>query len=142
MPLVSVVIPTYNRSTWVIGAIESIRRQTFDNLEIIVVDDGATDDTAGRVTAQSAEDPRVSYLYQANRGVSAARNAGLARARGEFIAFLDSDDLWLPQKLARQLDLLEKPDVDVVYCDFAMIDENGERLSDRPARPRSRGSLY
>lgn len=104
-PKVSVVIPTYNRAAKVQKGIESVLTQTFSDLELIVVDDGSADDT-GSVIAKAFGD-RVRYYYQANQGASAARNKGIAEARGEWIAFLDSDDEWEPDKLEWQFKALE-----------------------------------
>jgi glycosyltransferase involved in cell wall biosynthesis len=96
MSLVSVILPTYNRKETIQAAIASVQRQTFSDWELIVVDDGSTDDTAALI---EGSDPRLVLIRQKNRGVNAARNAGLRRARGEYIAFLDSDDEWLPHHL-------------------------------------------
>ncbi|MBM2835200.1 MAG: glycosyl transferase [Candidatus Brocadiaceae bacterium] len=93
---VSVVIPTYNRAPYVIMAIESVLAQSYQDYEIIVVDDGSTDGT--RDVLEPYRD-RIRYMYQDNKGVSAARNTGIQESRGEWIAFLDSDDEWLPNKL-------------------------------------------
>ena len=102
-PRVSIIIPTFNRSAIVPNAIESVFRETYSDYELIVVDDGSTDDTRDRLQEYVA---RIKYVYQANRGVSAARNAGTKLARGEWIAFLDSDDVWHPTKLERQFEAL------------------------------------
>ena len=113
----SVVIPTYNRADVVVRAIASALAQTRSPGEIIVVDDGSTDDTAARVP--SLGDPRVRYIRQDNAGVSAARNAGVRAARGEVVAFLDSDDVWKPGKLEHDLRVLEHhPEVDAVFTDL------------------------
>jgi glycosyltransferase involved in cell wall biosynthesis len=118
-PKVSVVIPTYNSAVMVKEAIESVLSQTYSNFEISVVDDGSTDDTE-KVVRQFGD--RVRYFKQANQGVSAARNAGIKQARSEYIAFLDSDDLWLPEKLAEEVPLLDTdPKVGLVYCDWAVV---------------------
>src|SRR5438445_2990879 len=98
---VSVVIPTYNRARVVGEAIESALAQTHGNLEAIVIDDGSTDDTAERVGR--LRDPRLRYLGRAHAGVSSARNAGIAAATGDLVSFLDSDDLWKPDKLAAEV---------------------------------------
>lgn len=102
-PTVSVIIPTYNRGPLVTVAIESVLSQTFKDYEIIVVDDGSTDDTRERLQHYS---DRIQYSYQPNRGASAAQNAGLRAARGEWIAVLASDDRWHPEKLDLQLHAL------------------------------------
>jgi glycosyltransferase involved in cell wall biosynthesis len=120
-PLVSVVVPAYNSARYVARALQSILGQTYAPLEIIVVDDGSTDDTAG-VLAPYRD--RIRYFRQANRGPSAARNTGIRHARGELIAFLDADDWWLPEKLERQVPLLrERPKVGVVHSGFEYYDE-------------------
>jgi glycosyltransferase involved in cell wall biosynthesis len=105
-PKVSVIIPTYNRAATVRNAVESVLGQTFSDLEVIVVDDGSSDDT-GKILQETYGD-RIRYFAQANQGVSAARNKGLAEARGEWIALLDSDDLWEKEKLEWQFKALEQ----------------------------------
>ena len=105
--LVSVVIPAYNAASYIGGALNSVLAQTFTNYEIIVVNDGSPD-TAALETALQPYQPSIRYLKQANRGPSGARNAGIQAARGKYLAFLDSDDVWLPQHLARQMDMLAK----------------------------------
>lgn len=102
-PLVSVIIPTYNYARFISQAIESVLAQTCQNFEIIVVDDGSTDDTRERV----ARFPQVRYLYQANKGIAPARNAGLHASRGDFLVFLDADDRLLPEALATGVDCLD-----------------------------------
>jgi glycosyltransferase involved in cell wall biosynthesis len=96
-PLVSIILPTYNRAHFLPEAVGSVLAQTYRNWELIVVDDGSTDHT--REVAEGYGDERIRYLYQANKGCSAARNLGIKNSRGEFIAFLDSDDMWLPERL-------------------------------------------
>jgi glycosyltransferase involved in cell wall biosynthesis len=110
--LVSVVIPTYNYGRFVTEAVESALTQTYPNVEVIVVDDGSTDDTKERLAGYG---DRIRYIYQENQGLSAARNTGLRAARGRFIALLDSDDAFHPRKLEFQVKLLEGcPDVGLV----------------------------
>ena len=104
-PKVSVVIPTFNRAPFVGKAVESVLRQTFEDHEIIVVDDGSTDDTRDCLKEFL---PRIRYLFQRNAGVSSARNAGIRAAKGEWVAFLDSDDEWLPTKLRVQMEDLSR----------------------------------
>lgn len=127
IPLVSVVIPTYNRGHCIAACIDSVLAQTLGDVEIIVVDDCSSDDTAERVAAFT--DARVSYFAQpTNQGGAAARNAGIRRARGEFVAFLDSDDLWLPEKLARQIAGMQAagPDCGLSYTWLQCIDDDGK----------------
>ena len=112
-PLVSVVIPTFNRSELVARAIRSVREQTYSNLEIIVVDDASRDDTQKVVTGMS--DARIRYIrHETNRGGSGTRNTGIRAATGEYIAFLDDDDEWEPSKTEEQLKMLQT--YDVVLC--------------------------
>ncbi len=99
MNKVTIIIPTYNRASFLEKAIESVLNQTFTDFELIVVDDGSTDKTAETVNSYEG----VNYIFQENKGVSAARNTGIRAGKGEFIAFLDSDDSWKPEKLEKQL---------------------------------------
>jgi|KBSSwiStaDraftv2_1062776.scaffolds.fasta_scaffold255697_2 hypothetical protein len=122
---VSVVIPTYNRAHSVVDAIASVLGQRHEELELIVVDDGSTDDTAARVAAVS--DRRLRYVRGRHRGVSAARNLGVRRATGELLAFLDSDDLWQRDKLTHEVRMLARhPNVDVVFSDLEK--RHGDRV--------------
>jgi glycosyltransferase involved in cell wall biosynthesis len=102
MPTVSVIIPTYNRANYICEAIDSILAQTYADYEIIVVDDGSTDGTR-QALQRWIDDGTICYYYQENRGESAARNHGIRKARGQYIAFLDSDDLFLPTKFEKQV---------------------------------------
>src|SRR5689334_21141299 len=102
-PLVTVVVPVYNTLPYVADALESALAQTHRELDVVVVDDGSTDGSSGVVVELAAREPRIRVVRQPNAGLAAARNAGLAAAAGEYVAFLDSDDLWLPEKLERQL---------------------------------------
>jgi glycosyltransferase involved in cell wall biosynthesis len=116
-PLVTVVIPAYNVAPYVSQAIDSVLAQTYKNIEIIVVDDGSKDATRD-VVALYAEKNLVHYIYQENKGLSAARNTGIRKAKGEFIAILDSDDLFLPEKIQQQVAyLVAHPECGVSYCD-------------------------
>ena len=112
-PLVSVVIPTYNRAGIIGETIENIFQQTYPNIEIIVVDDGSTDDT---VQVLKSYGSRVRWAVQENAGPAAARNRGIRMARGEVVAFQDSDDTWHPTKIARQVSLLERAGKSVTCC--------------------------
>lgn len=119
MVRVSVVIPTYNRADVVGRAVDSALSQTLTDMEVLVIDDGSTDDTRARIGRR--DDDRLEYVaHERNRGGSAARNTGIDSARGEYVAFLDSDDEWHPTKLERQVDLLEERSEDWggVYCGF------------------------
>lgn len=120
---VSVVIPTYNRAHFIGAAVASVRAQTYPCTEIIIVDDGSTDGTSSVVSELGAG---IRYLRQPNAGPATARNTGIASARGDLIAFLDTDDRWQPQKIERQVALLERwPDVALVSADMAIADASG-----------------
>ena len=105
MPKVSVIVPTYNRAHLVIEAIDSVLSQSFQDYELIVVDDGSTDNTKDALLRYG---DRIKYIYQTNLGVGAARNVGVRCARGEWLAFLDSDDIWMPEYLTCQMEQAEK----------------------------------
>lgn len=115
-PRVSVIVPTYNYGALIVETLESLRRQTLGDWECIVVDDGSTDDTAEVVARFIEREPRVRYLRQRNQRQAAAKNTGLAAARGEYVQFLDADDLVQPRKFELQVAFLEAhPEVDIVY---------------------------
>lgn len=145
-PLVSVVLPTFNRRALLARAVDSVLRQRFDDFELLVVDDASTDGTAEFVTGLS--DPRVRYLQQpANRGQAAARNAGIRAARADWVAFQDSDDEWLEDKLTGQMrvmrssataamvygDLLRIPAQGEAYVLHAPVLQRGRLFDDRPS---------
>ena len=130
--MVSIVVPTHDRARIVGAAIKSVLAQTYQNVEVIVVDDGSTDDTRSVVERCG---PRVRYLYQPNSGVSSARNLGFANARGEFIALLDSDDEFFPWKLEAQVRLLQAhPDVGMVWTDMTAVSADGRVIEQRYLR--------
>ncbi len=127
-PSVSVVIATYNYARYLRAALESVRRQTFDSWELVVVDDGSTDATP-QVVRPYLADPRVRYHRTGHAGVAAAKNAGVRLARAPLVAFLDADDVWMPTKLARQAALFRAdPPLGVAYTRRWLIDEEGRRL--------------
>ena len=125
---VSSVVPTYNRSDLLLNSLESIRQQSYRPIEIVVVDDGSTDDTLSVVHkwAKQYSEPEtfvIRWASQTNQGANAARNRGAEEAHGEFIAFLDSDDQWLPQKLEKQIAILQSNmDIGGVYCGMRNVD--------------------
>ncbi len=124
-PLVSVVVPTYNRVEWLPAAVRSIQEQTFTDWELILVDDGSTDETENWV--RGLDEPRIRYVRRRHSAsIAATRNAGVHQARGDWIAFLDSDDRWLPDKLTQQLARLrDKPDTRWCYAKYQMITKDG-----------------
>jgi glycosyltransferase involved in cell wall biosynthesis len=126
MPEISVIIPTYNRARFVCEAIESVLAQTFRNFEVIVIDDGSTDNTAEMLARY---DGRVRYVRQDQRGRSAARNRGIMLARGRYCAFLDSDDAWFPDKLDRQVAAIRRNRaLGLLHGPVEVIDEEGARM--------------
>jgi len=134
MSTVSVIIPAYNQGHFLAKAIESVLSQTYPDFEIIVVDDGSTDDTA--VVAQSYTDSRVCYIYKENGGLSSARNAGLRQAKGEYISYLDSDDCFLPQKLTLLVGELEaNPEIGLIAGQALPIDEHGQQVGEKFDQP-------
>lgn len=133
-PLVSIITPTFNRADFLVLAAQTVISQTHPGFEWIIVDDGSTDDTYARMEALLGDD-RIRYIYQENSGQNNARNRALDEARGEFICFLDSDDLWASDKLERQLNAFrEHPDVDIVHGDEILIDWLGNEISRRNMR--------
>ena len=138
-PAVSVIIPTYNRAWMLKEAIDSVLAQDFTDFELIAVDDGSTDDT-GQVLA--AYDQKVIALHQSNRGVSAARNRGIGAASGQLIAFLDSDDLWLPHKLSTQVDFFHSnPDAVINQTEETWI-RNGVRVNPKTRHHKFSGMIF
>ncbi|MFG6099201.1 glycosyltransferase family A protein [Leptothoe sp. ISB3NOV94-8A] len=127
MKKVSIVIPLYNTEKYVRLALESALAQTYQNLEIIVVDDGSTDE--GVTICQQFTDDRIRIIQQENRGLSGARNTGIRHAEGEYVAFLDADDLWVPEKVERHVEHFEKrPEIGISFSYSTFIDENGTPL--------------
>lgn len=125
---VSVVIPAFNQSGYLLLALQSAQNQTYSNLEIIVVDDGSTDNTRQIVEDCAKNDSRIIYIYQENDGSYGlgARNWGMLCATGEWIALLDQDDVWYPSKIEEQLDLsIQHPEVGCIFCPIDFIDQNG-----------------
>ena len=133
-PFVSVVMAAKNYARFLPAAVESVRTQTFTDWELVIIDDGSTDDTPAAVQP-FLSDPRVRYFRSDRLGQSRAKNLGIGLSRGEYIAFLDADDAWLPTKLEKQLTLFEgRPEIGVVYCRRKLMDEAGKIL---PAKPQA-----
>lgn len=132
--LVSVVIATYNMGHYLPEAVRSVLAQSYPNVDVQIVDDGSTDDTPTIVRQWDAH-PRVRLHRQSNAGQAHAKNQGIALSRGDFIAFLDADDVWLPEKLARQMPLFTgRPEVGVVYSGYERMDGEGRPLPKGPTR--------
>ncbi len=125
-PLVSIIIPVWNSARFLAETLRSVQAQTYPHFEVLIIDDGSTDATADVAREFCAADPRLRFVARPHAGISATRNAGLDLASGEFIAFLDSDDIWLPEKLARQMELFRTdPRTTLAYTNFYFWD--GER---------------
>jgi glycosyltransferase involved in cell wall biosynthesis len=133
--LVSVVIPTYNRAHCIARAVDSVLAQTHEELEIVIHDDGSTDATPSLMADRYGSNPRVRYERHPNRGVSAARNSAFERVRGDFVALLDSDDVFYPWKLELQLACFRHaPEIGMVWTDMQSVKEDGTTVYERHLR--------
>jgi glycosyltransferase involved in cell wall biosynthesis len=138
-PQVSIIIPTYNRGWIIKEAIDSVLAQDYTEFELIVVDDGSTDHTSGVLDSYGKD---IKVLSQKNKGVSAARNRGIAEASGKFIAFLDSDDLWLSQKLSVQIEFFnQRPDALICQTEEVWI-RNGLRVNPKKRHKKPSGMIF
>ncbi len=138
--MVSVIIPNYNHASYIADAIQSVLNQDYQNYEIIVVDDGSTDNSRQVV---SGFGERVRYIYQENQGLSAARNTGIATARGEYIALLDADDMYEPGFLSTLVPMLQAdPEAAGIYCGYRFVDHLNHPLPQIEARKIPQGQLY
>ncbi|MBC5838489.1 glycosyltransferase family 2 protein [Flavobacterium muglaense] len=135
-PLVSILIPTFNSEQFIAGAIRSVQDQTYSNWEIILVDDCSSDATLSIVKAVALIDHRIYYTtLDNNSGTGVARNNALAAAKGRFIAFLDADDLWKPEKLQKQVDFMLSHNLPFTFSFYDLIDESGKSLHKRVEAP-------
>lgn len=126
--LVSIITPMYNAEKFIAKTIESVQAQTYQNWEMLIVDDVSTDQSAQIVQRYATEDSRIRYLrHEKNTGVTRARNMALKAAQGRYVAFLDSDDLWKTEKLEKQLTLMQRKNIAFCYCACEVIDENGDK---------------
>ncbi len=137
---VSVVVPLFNGGQYIESTLHSILSQSYDCYEIIVVDDGSTDDGPAKVSKFMESWPErirlLRHTDHSNHGIAASRNVGIRNARGSYIAFIDQDDLWLPEKLTRQMEVLQRfPDADLVYARTSFIDEGGNEKKIRDVYP-------
>lgn len=139
MPEVSVVIPTYNRAKLVTRAIDSVLNQTFKNFELIIVDDGSTDNTVATIKKEYSDKRIRLFAQKTNRGGSAGRNIGIEHSKGKYIAFLDSDDEWLPTKLEKQLSVFKSLNLEnlgAVGCGWKLIIENNGVIKTKDKIPK------
>jgi glycosyltransferase involved in cell wall biosynthesis len=140
-PLTTIVVPTYNRAYCLPRTVDSALGQTNVRVEVIIVDDGSKDETAALVASRYGSDARVRYIQQQNGGVAVARNTGMRAAQGDYIALLDSDDIWMPWKLELQLACMRaRPEVGMTWTDMEAIDPDGNLIS--PAYLRRMYSAY
>lgn len=132
---VSIIIPTYNSSQFLAAAIDSVFAQTFNDFEVLVIDDGSTDNTSE--TIKQYRDS-IRYIWQENSGVSVARNNGIKESKGRYVAFLDADDTWFPNKLERQIaEMKQNPERKVCYSDFQAVDEYLKPFEKKRLYPKS-----
>ena len=142
MPHVSVIIPTHNRRDFVREALASVLAQTYQDLEIIVIDDGSDDDTRIVVDEFSRASPVLQYVFQSNQGVSAARNHGVALSHGQFLAFLDSDDVWQPSKLESQVAFFSThPEASICQTEEIWL-RNGVRVNPHNKHRKASGDIF
>jgi glycosyltransferase involved in cell wall biosynthesis len=127
--LVSIIVPTYNRAELIRKSVESLSQQTYPNIEIIIVDDGSSDHTKDIIKELQISDNRIQYFYQDNKGIAAARNFGIQKSCGDFIAFLDSDDCSYPDRIEKQIELLFKhPEIGIVGGGVTVVNKQNEVL--------------
>lgn len=139
--LVSIVMPSYNTGKFIAASIESVMKQTYTNWELIIVDDCSTDNT-DEVVEHYLFDKRVNYIKnETNKGAALSRNKALAEAKGKYIAFLDSDDLWLPNKLEKQISFMKQNNYAFTYTKYSEIEENGESTGIVVSGPKKIGNL-
>lgn len=128
--LVSIIVPVYNSEKFIADTIESVRNQTYINWEMILVDDCSSDKSAEIIKKYGDIDERIKYIkLQDNSGAAIARNVGLENSKGCYIAYLDADDIWLPQKLKSQIDFMKSNNIFFTCCDYEKIEEDGRKLN-------------
>lgn len=122
--LISIIMPAYNAENYISDAINSVIAQTYHNWELIIVDDGSTDNTSQTVKEWLVKDNRIQYYYQQNGKQGKARNLGISKSKGIYLAFLDADDLWMPEKLNIQIKAIQEKNVDLVFADSYVFNDN------------------
>ncbi|NIV42878.1 MAG: glycosyltransferase [Candidatus Dadabacteria bacterium] len=139
-PLFTVIIPTFNRKVFIKTAVDSVLKQTYEDFELIIVDDGSTDGTENLI--EKYEDSRLKYYYQENIGVSSARNKGIEESSGKYIAFLDSDDQWLNSKLERVVEYISNfPDIKIFHTEETWY-RRGKHLNQKKKHKKPDGYVY
>lgn len=137
---VSVIMPAYNASNYIVEAIASVVAQTYSDWELIIVDDGSTDNTAQKAHSWLEQDSRIQYYYQENGKQGKARNLGISKSKGEYIAFLDADDIWMPEKLEIQIQEIKENNVDLVFSDSYVF--NNDNVSDRSRKMNTMHQIF
>ncbi|WP_430410880.1 glycosyltransferase family 2 protein [Kordia sp.] len=128
-PLVSVITPTYNAELFVAATIQSVRAQTYANWELVIVDDASSDKTVEILKKYTELDNRIKFsVLETNSGAAVARNTAIEKASGRYIAFLDADDLWMPEKLSKQIAFMQKENIQVCFSSYELMDEAGKSL--------------
>lgn len=140
-PLVSIIVPVYNAGKYIAETLDSVLAQTYSNWELIIVNDGSTDNTLQLIENYSGKDKRISFITKPNTGVSDTRNTGITKAKGEFIAFLDADDVWLLNNLEKKIDYLKNHhDIDFVFSNMLQADQH---LQDQTLAPKGKdGNIF
>lgn len=136
-PLVSVIIPTFNSEKYISDTIISVQNQTYQNWEMLLVDDGSTDETQIIITTFLTDKRIQFYPLETNSGTGVARNFGVSKAAGKYISFLDADDLWKPEKLQKQINFMQTQNVPFTFSFYDCIDEQGNSLNKRVEAPRN-----
>lgn len=130
LPLISIIMPLYNAELWVGGAVASIQAQTVQDWELIVADDGSRDSSLGIVSELATSDGRIKvFSHVTNKGAAAARNTCLSHVRGAFVAYMDADDLWYPEKLERQLAFMKSSSCSMCFTDYETITQDGRHIN-------------
>lgn len=128
-PLISIIMPAYNSERFIEDAIRSVLSQTYQNWELLIIDDCSTDDTYEDAMCIAANDPRINvFKNEVNSGAAVSRNNGVSLAKGEYVAFLDSDDLWMPEKLEKQIEIVGNTHADICYTSYSIISASGEKM--------------
>ncbi|MCF8068038.1 MAG: glycosyltransferase [Desulfobacterales bacterium] len=138
-PVISIIIPTYNRDWIIRDAVNSVLSQNYNNFELIVVNDGSTDDTSDILDEYGDQ---INVIYQENRGVSAARNLGISKSSGQYVAFLDSDDTWLPDKLSCQIDFFRNNPAALICQTEEIWVRNGKRVNPKYKHQKLSGLIF
>jgi len=137
-PLISIITPCYNAEKFIAQTIESVRNQTYSNWEMLIIDDCSTDNSKQIINRFSATDPRITLIeLKENKGTAYAKNQGLDAAKGNFIAFIDADDVWLPEKIEKQVEVLKKTNAAICFTSYQLMDENSrliQKIISAPAK--------